>query len=54
MKLREEKCKTYTIGLNLQNVKIRVDNNKVIKIVNKTTLWNPKVFELWTISWKMT
>ena len=33
----------------LWNVKIRVDNSIVIKLVNYTTLWNPYVFELLTI-----
>ena len=42
----KKKCKT---GLNFIKCQNSVDNNKVIKKVNYTTLWNPKVFELLTI-----
>ena len=48
--IREIKSNEITRGKNvkpvqtLQNVKIRIDNNKVIKKVNCNTLWNPKVF----------
>ena len=35
--------------LTFKNVKIRVDNNKVIKKVNYIIFWNPEVFELSTI-----
>ena len=53
--IREIKSDEITRGKNvkpvktLQNVKIWIDNNKVIKNVNCTTIWSPKIFELSTI-----